>query len=254
MTTRFSKRYKNANNLFNSSLLRGGRVSPETLLDTYQYSESRKLAEMKDMYQNILAARELGVPEYIISSKVTRKGISKDVFNELNRGVYTPKRPNQFFVDRMNEITRDLNSKEAVDKPNPYFEALPTINEFINANRNINVLKDNLTLTGVEGFALGGRVKMQNGGSVDEKEEDLIIKVWLSEPEPIKRLFKYDYKKYYESGEWQDKVKALASQKIPTPQLQTPAINTQVVVPPVSPNSYGNLTSLEKDRLLFNNR
>ena len=182
MTTRFSKRYKNANNLFNSSLLRGGRVSPETLLDTYQYSESRKLAEMKDMYQNILAARELGVPEYIIRSKVTRKGISKDVFNELNRGVYTPKRPNQFFVDRMNEITRDLNSKEAVDKPNPYFEALPTINEFINANRNINVLKDNLTLTGVEGFALGGRVKMQNGGSVEEKEEDLIIKVWLSEP------------------------------------------------------------------------
>jgi hypothetical protein len=254
MTTRFSKRYKNANNLFNSSLLRGGRVSPETLLDTYQYSESRKLAEMKDMYQNILAARELGVPEYIIRSKVTRKGISKDVFNELNRGVYTPKRPNQFFVDRMNEITRDLNSKEVVDKPNPYSEALPTINEFINANRNINVLKDNLTLTGVEGFALGGRVKMQNGGSVEEKEEDLIIKVWLSEPEPIKRLFKYDYKKYYESGEWQDKVKALVSQKIPTPQLQTPAVNTQVVVPPVSPNSYGNLTSLEKDRLLFNNR
>jgi hypothetical protein len=55
MTTRFSKRYKNANNLFNSSLLRGGRVSPETLLDTYQYSESRKLAEMKDMYQNIVS-------------------------------------------------------------------------------------------------------------------------------------------------------------------------------------------------------
>jgi len=257
MTTRFSKRYKNANNLFTASLLRGGRVSPNTLLDTYQYSEIRKLAEMKEMYQNIQAARVLGVPEYTIRQRVKRQGISKDVFNELARGVFTPKRPNDFFVNRMNEITRDLNAKETIDKPNPYFEALPTINEFINQNRNINVLTDKLNFNEVQNFSTGGRVGMQNGTMPNQElatNEDLVIKVWISEPEPIKRIFNYDYKKYYESGEWQAKVKEMTSQPMSVPLPPTPEVNTQVVAPPVSPNSYKNLTNLEKDRLFFNNR
>ena len=262
MTTRFSKRYKNANNLFTAPLLRGGRVSPETLLDTYKYSESRKLAEMKDMYQNIEAARELGTPEYIIRQKVKRQGMSKDVFNELARGVFTPKRPNQFFVNRMNEITRNLNAKEAIDKPNPYFEALPTINEFINQNRNINVLTDNLNFNNVQGFSEGGRVRMQNGGIVTS--EDLVIKIWLSEPEPIKRLFNYDYKKYYESGEWQDKVKQLSSQTTPTVEVSNtnPVVNSKIE--PSTPQlaasgqnqaltkPFSQLSSIEKEQLLFN--
>ena len=61
---------------------------------------------MKEMYQNITAARELGVPEYVIRNRIKRKGINKEIFNELTRGVYTPKRPNKFFIDRIGEITR----------------------------------------------------------------------------------------------------------------------------------------------------
>ena len=257
MTTRFSKRYKNANNLFTSSLLRGGRVSPDTLLDTYEYSETRKLAEMKEMYQNIQAARELGVPEYAIRQKVKRQGMSKDIFNELARGVFTPKRPNDFFVNRMNEITTNLNANETIDKPNPYFEALPTINQFINQNRNINVLTDKLNFNDIQSFSTGGRVRMQNGAMPNQElatNEDLVIKVWISEPEPVKRIFNYDFKKYYESGEWQAKVKEITSQPISTPLPPTPEINAQIVSPPASPNSYNNLSSLEKDRLLFDNR
>tara|TARA_R110002020_G_scaffold155311_1_gene336265 strand:- start:228 stop:1853 length:1626 start_codon:yes stop_codon:yes gene_type:complete len=139
MTTRFGRQLKNANNLFNASLLRGGRVTPNKLLNTYEYSESRKFAEVKEMNQNILAARQLGVPEYKIRQKVKRQGISKDVFNDLMRGVYTPARPSSFFVKRMSDITRDLNAKEGVDLPNPYFESLPTMNEIINQNRNTDL-------------------------------------------------------------------------------------------------------------------
>ena len=39
----------------------------------------------------------------------------------------------------MNEITRDLNEKEGVDINNPYYEALPSINELINKNRRISL-------------------------------------------------------------------------------------------------------------------
>ena len=139
MTTRFGRQLKNASNLFNSSMLKGGRVSPNKLLNTYEYSESRKFAEVKEMNQNIVAARQLGVPEYKIRQKVKRQGISKDVFNDLMRGVYTPARPSSFFIKRMSEITRDLNNKERIDLPNPYFESLPTLNKIISENRNTDL-------------------------------------------------------------------------------------------------------------------
>ena len=144
MTTRFSKRYKNANNLFNAQLLRGGRVTPERLLDTYAYAELRKFEEAKDMNQNILAARELGVPEFKIRQKVKRRGINKKTFNNLMRGVYTPDRPGRFFATRMAEITRDLNQKEGTSIPNPFLETLPVITDIINNNRNTDLITGGL--------------------------------------------------------------------------------------------------------------
>ena len=238
MTTRFTGRLKNANNLFTGSLLRGGRVSPETLLDTYGYSESRKLAEMKEMYQNIQAARKLGVPEYKIRNKVKRKGINKQLFNEVMRGVYTPKRPSDFFIQRMNEITRDLNEKEGTDTPNPYFQALPTINNYINQNRNINVLVDKLNFKTVDSFSIGGRVGMQNGSmpvqpNSGPTQEDIVIQIWLAEPEPVKRIFNYDFDKYYNSNEW---VSKLRNEEVPP--VDAPQTSQQVPpTPPVNANA-----------------
>jgi hypothetical protein len=37
--------------------------------------------------------------------------------------VYTPDEPSEFFKKRISEINRDLNEKEKIDIPNPYFEA-----------------------------------------------------------------------------------------------------------------------------------
>ena len=257
MTTRFGKRYKNANGLFTSSLLRGGRISPETLLDTYKYSESRKLAEMKEMYQNITAARELGVPEYVIRKRIKRKGINKEIFNELTRGVYTPKRPNKFFIDRIGEITRDLNSKEATDIPNPYFEALPTINDIIANNRNTNVLTNQLNFNLVESFSEGGRVGMQQGGPITE--EDVVIQIWLAEPEAVKRIHKYDYNNYYQSGEWVSKIR---NEEIPTQSNTNPVVRSNIEPSNVQlaasgmnqalTKPFNQLSSIEKEQILFN--
>jgi hypothetical protein len=146
MTTRFVRELKTANNSFTAPLLRGGRVSKDDILERYQYSESRRFNTMKEMYKNIDAARKLGVPENVIRSKVKRKGINKEDFNDLIQGAYTPNRPNKFFINRINEITRDLNEKEGISLPNPYFEALPTINNIINNNRKINLLNGEIKL------------------------------------------------------------------------------------------------------------
>ena len=50
-----------------------------------------------------------------------------------------------FFINRISEINRDLNSKEGVDLPNPYFQALPEINDLINGNRRISLDDGNVS-------------------------------------------------------------------------------------------------------------
>ena len=59
-------------------------------------------------------------------------------------GVYTPKRPSKFFIKRTGEINRDLNRREGNNIPNPYIQALPTINNIINKNRRKDLLGENL--------------------------------------------------------------------------------------------------------------
>jgi len=145
MTTRFGSDLKKDTNLFIGPLLKGGRVDAEDIINKYKYSESRKFNTMKEMYANIEAARELGVPEYKIRQKITRRGIPKDVLNNLFQGVFTPARPNDFFVTKMSQINRDLNQKEGVNLPNPYFKALPEVNELINGNRRISLSNGNLS-------------------------------------------------------------------------------------------------------------
>ena len=145
MTTKFSKNLDKGSALFIGPLLKGGRVSSQDILNRYKYSESIKFNTMKEMYANIKAARTLGLPEYKIRKKVTRRGISKDDLNDLFQGVFTPDRPGNFFIRRINEINNDLNEKEGVDLPNPYYESLPEINDLINNNRRINLDGDNLS-------------------------------------------------------------------------------------------------------------
>ena len=151
MVGTFGRNLKNSENLFSTPLLKGGRVTSKDIINNYMYSESRRFQILKEMYKNIDAARKLGMSDAQIRKEFTkRKGIKKDVVNELMRGDYTPKRPSEFFRKRMSEITRDLNEKEGVDLPNPYIESLPKLNDIINENRNKNLLTDELKLPDVE--------------------------------------------------------------------------------------------------------
>ena len=148
MTTDFGSKLKTDNNLFIGPLLKGGRVSPQNVIQKYKYSQSRKFQTVKEMYQNIEAARTLGVSESKIRQNVTRKGIDKETTQNLFRGIYTPQLPNKFFVDKMQEITRDLNTKEGLDIPNPYREALPAIRQIIINNRRINLTEESSNFYG----------------------------------------------------------------------------------------------------------
>jgi len=144
MTTGFVRDLKGANNLFTAPLLRGGRVTKKDIINAYKYSQAQRFSILKDMYKNINAAKTLGVSNATLVKKVKRRGVKKEVFNQLMRGKFVPTRPSDFFIKRLSEINRDLNKKEEVQIRNPYLEALPEINKIISDNRNINLLDDNV--------------------------------------------------------------------------------------------------------------
>ena len=231
-TTAFNSDLKKAENLFTSPLLKGGRVSPEDIISLYQYSESRRFHTLKKMAKDVEAMRNLGMPDYKIRKEIEkRKGLGKDVVNDLILGVYTPKKPSEFFVTRMGEINRDLNQKEGRSVPNPFYLALSSLNNIINKNRRIDLIDGSLSMSdlAVEGMAKGGRVGMENGGEAGDKE--LAASVWVTEPEPVKQSFEYDFNKYYESGIWMGKVKEEAPQATEAPKQPLPP------TPPVNANA-----------------
>ena len=143
--TQFGSRLDKDRNLFSSQLLKGGRVEPKDIVNNYEYSEARRFQTMKDMYEDIRAARTLGVSDSVIRNKLkARKGMDKDVIDNVIKGKYLPDTPNKFFTDKMQEITNTLNKQEGNYLPNPYIVASPVINSIKNKNKKLNLLTDTI--------------------------------------------------------------------------------------------------------------
>ena len=143
--TKFGSGLDKDRNLFSSPLLKGGRVKPEDIIDSYAYSEARRFQTMKEMYLDIDAARKMGVSNRAIEEKLkTRKGLNKNDIENVMKGKYLPDEPNQFFIDKMQTITKDLNQKENVSIPNPYNLARPVINSMSSKNNKLNLKTDNI--------------------------------------------------------------------------------------------------------------
>jgi len=140
LTTRFSDALDKDKSLFNAPLLKGGRVTPDEIVGAYNYSESRRFNTLKEMYKNIVAAKTLGVSNAKIRETTKRPGIKKEVLENLYRGIYTPDVPSKFFEERISKINRDLNKKEGVDVPNPYYQARPLILQTMRNNRRLKLL------------------------------------------------------------------------------------------------------------------
>jgi hypothetical protein len=173
MVTDFGSSLKKDDNLFQSPLLKGGRVTPKEIVERFKYAESRRFQTMKEMYKNIDAAEILGMPTHKIRREVEkRKGIKRDIINNLLRGQYTPHEPSKFFIERMAEINRELNAVEGVNITNPYYQAVPYIREIIQSNRRLNLLVDEMNLPKQDVPA--------PAGPLQEKAEDLYSDINLS--------------------------------------------------------------------------
>ena len=146
-TTAFGSNLKKDYNLFIAPLLRGGRVYPEEIIERFGYAESRRFNTLKEMYKDVEAMRTLGMKEFKIRNELEkRKGIKREVIDNLLRGRYTPEYPSDFFVDRIGEINREVNKAEGVNLPNPFPKALPYLRKIINTNRRLDLETDVFTM------------------------------------------------------------------------------------------------------------
>jgi ferritin-like metal-binding protein YciE len=145
--TSFGSNLKKDYNLFIAPLLRGGRVTPEQIIERYGYAEGRRFNTMREMFKDIEAMRKLGMKDFKIRGELRkRKGIKRDAIDQVLRGDYTPEYPSKFFIERIGEINRDLNRREGVTLPNPYFKALPYLTKIIRDNRRLDLRDDLFTL------------------------------------------------------------------------------------------------------------
>jgi hypothetical protein len=100
---------------------------------------------MKEMYLDIDAARKMGVSNRAIEEKLkARKGLGKNDIESVMRGKYLPGEPNKFFIEKMQEINKNLNTKENVSLPNPYNIARPVINSMASKNKGLNLKTDSM--------------------------------------------------------------------------------------------------------------
>ena len=126
-------------------------MTPKQIVDQYKYSEQRRFQFMRDMYKNVEAARALGMDDGKIRAELEkRKGLPRDVINQIMSGTYSPKAPSAFFVNRIREINNDLNEKEGRDIENPYFIASEFISDNRFDNNNIDLLDDELMFKDID--------------------------------------------------------------------------------------------------------
>ena len=175
--------------------------------------------------------------------------------------MYTHKKPSDFFKKRIGEITRDLNQKEGADAPNHYIVSIQDINQIINNNRRLNLLEDSPAFFETDKFAKGGRVGMQEGTeNPEENNKKIASKIWIQEPEEVKKMFKYDFREYFASGVWMKNMQQEI--QLESPSNTNPIVNSQITgTTPVLAASgqnqaltkpFSQLSSIEKEQLLFN--
>ena len=89
--TDYKKGVRNSRNLFTSATLKGGVVTPEQIVDAY-INATRALYDRvnRELYQDIEAAKTLGMSERFFSRKIWLIEERRRAFNFLSEGLFRP--------------------------------------------------------------------------------------------------------------------------------------------------------------------
>ena len=104
-------------------VLKGGRVTPNEIIERYLASNQARFNVQKEMYKNIDAANTLGTNSIALRREFRDRQISSNTFNKLQRAKFDPYYPSLDIQDRFREVARNLGD------PNPFLIAAPTLRQ-----------------------------------------------------------------------------------------------------------------------------
>tara|TARA_R110002050_G_scaffold202367_3_gene337555 strand:+ start:583 stop:5085 length:4503 start_codon:yes stop_codon:yes gene_type:complete len=85
----YQKNIRNSRSLFTGTTLRGGPETPEDIVDAYINANRALYASNRELYKDILAARELGLSESSISNTMRERGAGT-AYRYLSEGIFKP--------------------------------------------------------------------------------------------------------------------------------------------------------------------
>ena len=87
--TDYKKGVRNSRNLFTAATLKGGNISPSQIVDAYINANRALYNVNRELYQDIEAAKTLGMSDDSISDRMDNRGENK-AFDSLSEGVFRP--------------------------------------------------------------------------------------------------------------------------------------------------------------------
>ena len=134
--TDYKKGIRNSRNLFTQATLKGGPVTPKEIVDAYINANRALYGVNRELYQDMKAAKILGMPEDTMDTNMKNRGERK-AFNALTEGEFRPlkisKDVKELFEMRADELGR-INpfdaAEDVLSRIADVLEAVPVTADF----------------------------------------------------------------------------------------------------------------------------
>ena len=230
----YQRGVRNARSLFTrETRLGAGPITPKEIIDAYVNSNRALFEVRRNMMKDYDAGQILGLNEDQIT--LASRRLSKRDYRTIREGVFRPLPISREVMTAFEENSRKMGVA------NPLAIAMPIIDVMRNmlslAPLSLEMFPPLYNPYDEEEMAEGGRVGYLAGGEVeDPQDEASAAAVWITEPEEIKEIFDYDFKKYLLSNIWKSKPKPPMSAGTAGAQAKAPM---DIGTPKIDPNLLG---------------
>ena len=116
----YKKGSRNSKALFTTEVLKGGVTTPKDIIDAYINANRALFLNQKAMYEDIKAAKTLGMKEQDLTQQVVQ-GIGRKGYGKLNAGIFTPMSISKNVVQGFQRIADELGIR------NPLLDSMNAI-------------------------------------------------------------------------------------------------------------------------------
>ena len=107
------------------SVIKGGPKTPDEVIRQFIIANQAMFNVQKNMYDDINAAKTLGVSHSNLYREFDKRGIGRTQTGMVFTGKFDPFFPSSGIIQKFNEISRQIG------RPNPFKQALPTLRRIL---------------------------------------------------------------------------------------------------------------------------